>query len=959
MRSSCFTRRRAAGGIVLLAGLALLAPVPPAAAQTNHWWTIWPPPIEGSVTPPVWPRAGFGASVSLSGTRLVVGSPQDSRGALGSGAAYVYELVGGEWVLRGSLFAPEPRAGDAFGTAVAIDGDLIVVGAPGDDFVTDDTGAIVASAPDRGAAHAFQWDGAGWRYIGRIEPALEVGDSGAGMRFGASVALGGGVVVGSPGYGSAAGESAGGAWWGGVSAAGPATQTLYRLVEPEGFSAPHRHAGAAVAVRSHFYGCYRVCFTVTAAIVGAPGAPGFSAVSQGAAFAYTWRAEVLAPPASLPADAGMGSSVALLRADVPQEYAIGVPRGTSFFVGAGGTSWLKPVQRPAPAQPVEQAGYGTSIAFLDGQTTLLGPANNNLSYPRDPIIVFRRHSDETWSEAHALPDPGDGSAAGTDSFGAAMSVSGSLVAVGAPAVPFALWRGSGSVYVFDYATLDLDRDQLPDAWEERFGLDTSDATGDNGANGDPDNDGRTNFEEHAAGTHPRNLASATRYFAEGTTNTFPGGRFLTGITVANAGDAPAHVLVRMLGRDGSAHAETRLLPTGASVGFSPTEAGLEFSTVIESDQPIAAERRVSWISGDGVLGVHAERAIERPATTWYFAEGATHSGMQVFYLLQNPSPVPVTVQVSYLRSDGDTVEKDHVLPPSSRTTIWANVEEFPSGSGRTVLASAEFGATFTASDGAEVIAERAMYLLRPEGGFGAGHASAGATAPATRWLFAEGATGSFFDEFILIANPGDAPTEVSITYALTDGRTFTRHATIAPHSRYNAWVDVESFDNGITFPLADVSHSTVVEATNGMGVVAERSMWFPGPTAATWHEAHNTFGSTETGTLWVAPHVRSDSPDYLLLLNPNPAPVRVRLTMTTGYWTEMVERWWEFDLLPTSRHTVLVRDLGAVVVGVPARVEVVSDPTLPISAELATYQEGRYGEPWATGACRLLTRLRE
>ena len=34
------------------------------------------------------------------------------------------------------------------------------------------------------------------------------------------------------------------------------------------------------------------------------------------------------------------------------------------------------------------------------------------------------------------------------------------------------------------------------------------------------------------------------------------------------------------------------------------------------------------------------------------------------------------------------------------------------------------------------------------------------TAPATRWFLAEGATGSFFDLYVLIANPG--PTDALV-----------------------------------------------------------------------------------------------------------------------------------------------------------------------------------------------------
>jgi hypothetical protein len=49
---------------------------------------------------------------------------------------------------------------------------------------------------------------------------------------------------------------------------------------------------------------------------------------------------------------------------------------------------------------------------------------------------------------------------------------------------------------------DSDMDGLPDAWEVAHGLDPNDATGDNGADGDPDSDGLVNLDEYNLGTHP-------------------------------------------------------------------------------------------------------------------------------------------------------------------------------------------------------------------------------------------------------------------------------------------------------------------------------------------------------------------------------------------------------------------------------------------------------------------------
>jgi hypothetical protein len=55
--------------------------------------------------------------------------------------------------------------------------------------------------------------------------------------------------------------------------------------------------------------------------------------------------------------------------------------------------------------------------------------------------------------------------------------------------------------------IDSDGDGLPDAWEIANGLNPYSASGNDGANGDPDGDHFTNLQEYLAGTDPHNGAS--------------------------------------------------------------------------------------------------------------------------------------------------------------------------------------------------------------------------------------------------------------------------------------------------------------------------------------------------------------------------------------------------------------------------------------------------------------------
>ena len=82
---------------------------------------------------------------------------------------------------------------------------------------------------------------------------------------------------------------------------------------------------------------------------------------------------------------------------------------------------------------------------------------------------------------------------------------------GTPAKDYIFEVSSGGVAIFDY-----DGDGLPDAWEVAHGLDARDATGDNGASGDPDGDGMTNLQEYLSGTDPRDSTSYLKIESIGT-----------------------------------------------------------------------------------------------------------------------------------------------------------------------------------------------------------------------------------------------------------------------------------------------------------------------------------------------------------------------------------------------------------------------------------------------------------
>ena len=75
----------------------------------------------------------FGYSVAISNTSVVVGAPHDDAGTQDAGSAYIYDIASATpTVPKATLNNPGPAAGGAFGRSVAVSGTRVVVGADQD-----------------------------------------------------------------------------------------------------------------------------------------------------------------------------------------------------------------------------------------------------------------------------------------------------------------------------------------------------------------------------------------------------------------------------------------------------------------------------------------------------------------------------------------------------------------------------------------------------------------------------------------------------------------------------------------------------------------------------------------------------------------------------------------------------------------------------------------------------------
>ncbi|MBK9259105.1 MAG: cadherin-like beta sandwich domain-containing protein [Polyangiaceae bacterium] len=152
----------------------------------------------------------FGYPVAISGNLMAVGATGEDSSATGvngdganndrsaSGAVYVYVREGGTWKQEAYIKPSNTDTNDAFGTSIALEGNTLVVGAPGEDSKSTgiDGTQNDEGATNSGAVYVFVRDAAGmWSQ----QAYIKASNTGAYDRFGAAVAISGDTIaVGAP-----------------------------------------------------------------------------------------------------------------------------------------------------------------------------------------------------------------------------------------------------------------------------------------------------------------------------------------------------------------------------------------------------------------------------------------------------------------------------------------------------------------------------------------------------------------------------------------------------------------------------------------------------------------------------------------------------------------------------------------------------------------------------------------
>lgn len=334
--------------------------------------------------------SAFGRAVVVAGEEVLVGEPGN---VTRPGLVYVYGRGAEGWVERAQLRSEDAFDGDGFGAALARNGDRLLVGA-------------TAQNDEKGAAYVFERQADGtWTEAAR----LVADDAVAGGNFGAAVALSGETAL----VGAAGGdESPGAAYVFQRDASG--SWTLQTRLAPTDTAVEDRF-GAAVAVLGD------------RAFVSAPG----RSENRGIVFEYRLQAGQWSETGELsinelPEDAAFGAAL-LLREDellvgAPGPRRSGVGAVYSFRTDPDGGGWQL-ASRLLPFGATQSDGFGVDLAY--GDELFVGSPGTNGGL--GAAFAFGRSEDGLWERASRLLIP---DAPRRAQLGSAVATDGDIAAFG-------------------------------------------------------------------------------------------------------------------------------------------------------------------------------------------------------------------------------------------------------------------------------------------------------------------------------------------------------------------------------------------------------------------------------------------------------------------------------------------------------------------------------------------------
>ena len=366
------------------------------------------------------------------------------------------------------------------------------------------------------------------------------------------------------------------------------------------------------------------------------------------------------------------------------------------------------------------------------------------------------------------------------------------------------------------------------------------------------------------------------------------------LVFANAGSTTVQGTVRLVSPIGYFRKMSVTVPPGAT------------STVVEQFVGLPRRAPRPWVGALVTLyggmasvsqvistpeGSASQPCASAASTHWYFVDGATLRNASDHISLLNPYPVDAIADLSFTTDQGqeDPAAFEGVLVPADGVTV-VNL-------GSHLRIREHIAVTVTARTG-QVVAFETELVTRPPSGanFEGPHQglnpaapvdgvtlALGATQPSTSWWWPAGSDGNGLSESYIAYNPGPTAARLSLvllSQGADSGVGSSSELTVAPYGTASVRT------NGQPWALPGIMYAVHLVSTNGVPVVAERSVSATRPSSISG--LGSLVGQSEPADNWLLPGTSAMAPTkhrgqvWLEVANPGPKEAILNIEALNG-----------------------------------------------------------------------------
>lgn len=315
---------------------------------------------------------GFGSAVDSTADFAVVGAPDDDLLGTNTGSANIFKRTGTRWTEEMKIFGVAATLEDHFGAAVAIEGDLAAIGAPG-------------KLQGRGAVFLYRRVGNGWW---NYEGTLTAFDAPLGAAFGSAIAIENETIfVGAPGTLNGLGSG-----------------SVYVFTHESGMWLQDQKLESDQLTDGDMLGCSIAVHGGTVAI-GAPGHESGGVTNSGSVLIFEESAGIYTESLMLSAETPSPFATFGYSLDVNHDHLlVGAPgenvdSGAAYLHNRLASMWINQ-QRIEPEDADESGLFGADVG-LDVKTAVISaPAAGS---DQGQVVIYRKSGLDWIKEAPLSP----------------------------------------------------------------------------------------------------------------------------------------------------------------------------------------------------------------------------------------------------------------------------------------------------------------------------------------------------------------------------------------------------------------------------------------------------------------------------------------------------------------------------------------------------------------------------